>query len=93
MNALSDLSEKNCQREFQLRLTLVTACACLLEKASETTVNEYNFMRSRCLADLIYQESPLRYINGELLRAAEEAAFEVFLTTDKNIRYASRYRL
>jgi hypothetical protein len=25
--------------------------------------------------------------NGELLRAAEEAAFEVFLTTDKNIRY------
>jgi len=25
--------------------------------------------------------------NGELPRAAEEAAFEVFLTTDKNIRY------
>jgi hypothetical protein len=25
--------------------------------------------------------------NGELLKAAEEAAFEVFLTTDKNIRY------
>jgi hypothetical protein len=25
--------------------------------------------------------------NGELLRAAEEAVFEVFLTTDKNIRY------
>ncbi|HEY4950828.1 MAG TPA: hypothetical protein VIH88_10880 [Candidatus Acidoferrales bacterium] len=25
--------------------------------------------------------------NGELLRAAEEADFEVFLTTDKNIRY------
>jgi hypothetical protein len=25
--------------------------------------------------------------NGELLRAAEEAAFEVFLTTDKNIRH------
>jgi hypothetical protein len=25
--------------------------------------------------------------NGELLRAAEEATFEVFLTTDKNIRY------
>src|ERR1700675_3437354 len=25
--------------------------------------------------------------NGELSRAAEEAAFEVFLTTDKNIRY------
>jgi glutamate racemase len=25
--------------------------------------------------------------NGELLRAAEQAAFEVFLTTDKNIRY------
>lgn len=25
--------------------------------------------------------------NGELLRAAEEAAFAVFLTTDKNIRY------
>ena len=25
--------------------------------------------------------------NGELLRAAEEAAFEIFLTTDKNIRY------
>jgi len=25
--------------------------------------------------------------NGEFLRAAEEAAFEVFLTTDKNIRY------
>jgi hypothetical protein len=25
--------------------------------------------------------------NGELLRAAEKAAFEVFLTTDKNIRY------
>jgi hypothetical protein len=25
--------------------------------------------------------------NGELLRAAEDAAFEVFLTTDKNIRY------
>src|SRR5258708_39263736 len=25
--------------------------------------------------------------NRELLRAAEEAAFEVFLTTDKNIRY------
>ena len=25
--------------------------------------------------------------NGELLRAAEEASFEVFLTTDKNIRY------
>jgi hypothetical protein len=24
---------------------------------------------------------------GELLRAAEEADFEVFLTTDKNIRY------
>src|SRR5437667_11500422 len=24
--------------------------------------------------------------NGELLRAAEEAAFEIFLTTDKNIR-------
>ena len=25
--------------------------------------------------------------NGELLRAAEKAAFEIFLTTDKNIRY------
>jgi len=25
--------------------------------------------------------------NGELLRAAEAAAFETFLTTDKNIRY------
>ena len=25
--------------------------------------------------------------NGELLRAAEETAFEIFLTTDKNIRY------
>ena len=25
--------------------------------------------------------------NGELLRVAEQAAFEVFLTTDKNIRY------
>jgi hypothetical protein len=25
--------------------------------------------------------------NGELLRAAEEAAFDIFLTTDKNIRY------
>src|SRR2546430_16649508 len=25
--------------------------------------------------------------NGELLRAAEEAAFEIFLTTGKNIRY------
>ena len=25
--------------------------------------------------------------NGELLRAAEEAGFQVFLTTDKNIRY------
>ncbi|MEQ1472639.1 MAG: hypothetical protein ABLQ96_02395 [Candidatus Acidiferrum sp.] len=28
-----------------------------------------------------------RLSNGELLRAAEEAAFEVFLTTDKNIRH------
>jgi hypothetical protein len=25
--------------------------------------------------------------NGELLRAAEESAFEILLTTDKNIRY------
>lgn len=25
--------------------------------------------------------------NGELLNAAEKAAFEIFLTTDKNIRY------
>ena len=25
--------------------------------------------------------------NGELLRVAEEAAFEIFLPTDKNIRY------
>src|SRR5271169_5102496 len=25
--------------------------------------------------------------NGELLTAAEKAAFEIFLTTDKNIRY------
>jgi hypothetical protein len=25
--------------------------------------------------------------NGELLRAAEKAGFEIFLTTDKNIRY------
>ena len=25
--------------------------------------------------------------NGELLKVAEQAAFEVFLTTDKNIRY------
>jgi len=25
--------------------------------------------------------------NGELLRAAEKAAFEIFLTTDKNVRY------
>jgi hypothetical protein len=25
--------------------------------------------------------------NGELLKAAEKAAFEIFLTTDKNIRY------
>jgi hypothetical protein len=25
--------------------------------------------------------------NGELLRAAEEAAFQILLTTDKNIRY------
>ena len=25
--------------------------------------------------------------NGELLQAAEEAGFEVLLTTDKNIRY------
>ena len=25
--------------------------------------------------------------NGELLRAAEEASFEILLTTDKNIRY------
>jgi hypothetical protein len=28
--------------------------------------------------------------NGELLRSAEEAAFEIFLTTDKNIRYQQR---
>jgi hypothetical protein len=28
--------------------------------------------------------------NGELLRAAEEAAFEIFLTTDKNIPTKSR---
>ena len=27
------------------------------------------------------------FSNGELLRAAEEATFQVFLTTDKNIRY------
>ena len=26
-------------------------------------------------------------MNGELLRAAEEAGFEVFLTTDKNLVY------
>lgn len=25
--------------------------------------------------------------NGDLLRAAEEAAFDVFITSDKNIRY------
>jgi hypothetical protein len=25
--------------------------------------------------------------NGELLKVAEQAAFEIFLTTDKNIRY------
>jgi hypothetical protein len=25
--------------------------------------------------------------NGELLRVAEQAAFEIFLTTDKNVRY------
>jgi hypothetical protein len=30
---------------------------------------------------------PLQVINGELLRVAEEAAFEIFLITDKNIRY------
>ncbi len=28
-----------------------------------------------------------RLSNGELLRAAQEAAFDIFLTTDKNIRY------
>ena len=28
-----------------------------------------------------------RFNNGELLKAAEEAAFDVFLTTDQRIRY------
>jgi hypothetical protein len=28
-----------------------------------------------------------RFTNGELLTAAEEAGFEVLLTTDKNLRY------
>ena len=28
-----------------------------------------------------------RLTNGELLTAAEEAGFDLFLTTDKNIRY------
>ena len=29
--------------------------------------------------------------NGELLSAAEKASFEVFLTTDKNIRYQQNF--
>ena len=33
------------------------------------------------------QEGWDRLKNGELLAVAEEAGFEVFLTTDKNIRY------
>jgi hypothetical protein len=31
--------------------------------------------------------------NGELLKAAEEAGFEVFLTPDKNIRYQQNLTL
>lgn len=30
--------------------------------------------------------------NGELLTAAEEAGFDVLLTTDKNIRYQQTFR-
>jgi hypothetical protein len=33
-----------------------------------------------------------RYSNGALLRAAEEAGFDVLLTTDKNIRYQQNLR-
>ena len=33
------------------------------------------------------QEGWARLRNGELLAVAEEAGFDVFLTTDKNIRY------
>ena len=35
----------------------------------------------------VAQEGWDRLKNGELLAVAEEAGFEVFLTTDKNIRY------
>lgn len=34
-----------------------------------------------------YEEGWSRLRNGDLLTAAEAAGFEVFVTTDKNIRY------
>lgn len=43
------------------------------------------------LSDHVVEEAPLRgwdtLTNGQLLDAAEAAGFEVFVTTDRNIRY------
>lgn len=34
-----------------------------------------------------YERAWAELTNGELLRAAEDAAFDVLITTDKNVRY------
>ena len=39
-----------------------------------------------------YQKGWDRLKNGELLRAAEDDAFDVFLTTDRRIRYQQNLR-
>ena len=39
-----------------------------------------------------YQQGWSRLLNGELLRAAEDAGFDVLVTTDKNVVYQQNLR-
>jgi hypothetical protein len=37
--------------------------------------------------DTVYEKGWSRFVNGDLLRATEEAGYDVFVTTDKNLKY------
>ena len=37
--------------------------------------------------DTVYEKGWSRFVNGDLLRAAEEAGYDAFVTTDQNLKY------
>jgi hypothetical protein len=54
-----------------------------------TPIGIRNFLRPHTVKTA-YELEWSELLNGELLRAAEEAGFEVFVTTDKNLAHQQK---